>query len=304
MAFGYAMEHDLENNRWILTASRAVAYARRGDWGIALVDARLVLQRPTSSPLARFMALTTLCQILARRGDPESSIAFDDALSLAKRSEPVVGAGPVHAARAEAALLQGHQERARAEAEIARDLVFMDGNRWLRGELAWLLWRSGAPDVQNDGIAEPYALQIAGDASGAAAAWQALGCPYEEARALAESDDASEVHRAVSIFERLGARPAAVQAIAHLRTLGVRDLPPLRRGPQAATRAHPAGLTPREVEVLALLAGGLRNAEIAERLFLTPKTVGHHVSAILAKLGVETRHEAVQAAANLGILPA
>ena len=70
-----------------------------------------------------------------------------------------------------------------------RDLVFTRGNRWERGEIAWLLWQAGERDVPTDGLAEPYALQIAGDWAGAAAAWHELGCPYEEACALAESDD-------------------------------------------------------------------------------------------------------------------
>jgi DNA-binding NarL/FixJ family response regulator len=144
-------------------------------------------------------------------------------------------------------------------------------------------------------------LQIIGDYAGAAAAWQALGSPWEEARALAEADDPELVHRAIETFERLDAQPALTKAIHHLRALGVRTGPAARRGPLAVTRANPAGLTQRQVEVLALVAAGLRNNEIAERLFLTPKTVSHHVTAILAKLGVETRTEAARAAAKFGI---
>jgi DNA-binding CsgD family transcriptional regulator len=247
------------------------------------------------------VALTPLGQLLARRGDPEVEATLDDALALAERTGQLSRQGPVRAARAEAALLAGDLSRARAEAEAVRDLVFVHGNSWLRGEFAWLLWRAGAREAPTDGVAEPYALQIAGDAAGAAAAWRALGCPYEEARAIAESDDPVEVRRAIAAFERLGARAAIAQAVRRLRALGVRDLPAVRRGPRASTRTNPAGLTRREAEVLALLADGLRNAEIAERLYLTPKTVAHHVSSILAKLGVETRIEAAHAAAKLGI---
>ena len=75
----------------------------------------------------------------------------------------------------------------------------------------------------------------------------------------------------------------------------------LPRGPRATTRENPAGLTAREVEVLELLGEGLRNADIAERLFLSEKTVSHHVSAILRKLGVRTRGEASAAAQRRGI---
>ena len=118
---------------------------------------------------------------------------------------------------------------------------------------------------------------------------------------LGPERDPDLVRRAIATFERLGAKPGLTNAIQRLRTLGVRNLPPIRRGPRASTRAHPAGLTRREAEVLALVAAGLRNADIAERLYLTPKTVSHHLSAIYAKLGVDTRIEAAHAASQLRI---
>ena len=110
------------------------------------------------------------------------------------------------------------------------------------------------------------------------------------------------MRQALATFEFLGAKPARERATQRLRALGIRDLPPVRRGPRASTRANPAGLTQREAEVLVLLADGLPNAEIANRLYLTPKTVRHHVSSILAKLGVATRTEAARAAAKLGLV--
>jgi DNA-binding NarL/FixJ family response regulator len=82
-----------------------------------------------------------------------------------------------------------------------------------------------------------------------------------------------------------------------MRADGVRRIP---RGPRPASRAGPAGLTPRQVEVLELIASGATNAEIAAALVIAPKTVDHHVSAVLAKLGVTSRREAGAAAARLG----
>ena len=76
----------------------------------------------------------------------------------------------------------------------------------------------------------------------------------------------------------------------------------VRHGPRAATRGNPAGLTGRELEVLALVAEGLRNAEIAARLFVSDRTVDHHVSAIMRKLDVQSRSQAGAAAARLGIV--
>ena len=301
-ALAFAIEHDLDLRRGYLLATRATLRARQGSWDAAETEIRQLLEQPMLSSVTRMVALTTLGQVSARRGSPEAAATLDEALVLAERSGKLLRLGPIRAARAEAALLDNDVTRAQAEVLTVRDPIFSHGNRWDRGEFAWLLWQAGERDVPTEGLAEPYALQIAGDFVAAAAAWRALGCPYEEACALALSDDPALVRRAVETFEQLGAKPALTHAIHRLRTLGVHDLPPLRRGPRATTRAHPAGLTQREAEVLALVAAGLRNAEIAERLYLTPKTVSHHLSAIYAKLGVETRIEAAHAASQLGIL--
>jgi DNA-binding NarL/FixJ family response regulator len=99
-------------------------------------------------------------------------------------------------------------------------------------------------------------------------------------------------------LSELGARPAAAIVARRLRTRGVRGVP---RGPRAGTRANPAGLSNRELELLPLLIAGQRNSEIAEHLVLSPKTVDHHVSAILRKLGVRNRAQAAAAAGHLGI---
>ena len=103
----------------------------------------------------------------------------------------------------------------------------------------------------------------------------------------------------LSDLQALDARPAAAIVSRRLRQHGVRSIP---RGPRAQTRQNPAGLTARELEVLDLLCDGLRNAEIAQRLVVSEKTVGHHVSAILRKLGAHTRGEASAQAVKLGLI--
>jgi DNA-binding CsgD family transcriptional regulator len=119
--------------------------------------------------------------------------------------------------------------------------------------------------------------------------------------ALADADQEAPLRRALEELARLRARPAADLVARRLRELGVRRLP---RRPRRATAANPAGLTARELEVLALLAADLRNADIAARLHISEHTVDHHVSAILAKLGVRSRREAARVAAERDIHPA
>ena len=159
---------------------------------------------------------------------------------------------------------------------------------WFAGELAYWRWKAANLDDTPEWVAEPYRLQLDGQARSAAAAWRLRGCPYETARALAEAGDDEALLAAIETFDRLGAVPAARSARRALHDRGVA----VPRGPRPSTRANPAGLTARELEVLALLAEGLRNAEIAERLVLSRRTVDHHVSTILRKLGVRTRSEA------------
>jgi DNA-binding NarL/FixJ family response regulator len=102
---------------------------------------------------------------------------------------------------------------------------------------------------------------------------------------------------ALELFDRLGAVPAARRLRRQLRACGVRRVP---RGPRPASRAAPAGLTPRQLEVARLMTTGATNAEIARQLVVSPKTAGHHVSAVLAKLGLSSRREVGAAAARLG----
>ncbi len=132
----------------------------------------------------------------------------------------------------------------------------------------------------------------------AAGIWERLGCPFEQAMALVDGDSEAQ-RKALAIFDQLGALPAARMLREKMQSHGQRNIP---RGARASTRANPEGLTTREMEILALLADGLSNNEIAERLIISAKTVDHHVSAILAKLQVKSRAEAAAIARQKNIL--
>ncbi|HEX7072082.1 MAG TPA: response regulator transcription factor, partial [Rhodothermales bacterium] len=172
-------------------------------------------------------------------------------------------------------------------------------NPWVTGELAFWLWRAGALERMPDDVAEPYANHINGNPEAAADAWDRLGFPYHRALALADCADTTLATDGLRILQDLGARRVAEKISSDLRARGIGSLP---RGPRPTTRENPAGLTDRQLEVLALLAEGLTDPEIADRLFISPKTAGHHVSAILSKFGVHTRVEAATRALERGLL--
>ena len=272
----------------------------QGRWDDAGDAATSVLHDPRSAHVARSWALATLGLIRARRGDSEVDALLDEAHDLVRRTGELDRIGHVAAVRAEAAWLRGDTGSIDAMTGEALALAIDRRMPWATGDIVILRWWAGIVDnLPPESLAEPYRLTITGDAAAAADRWRALGCPYEAALALAAGGEPDAVRRAIEELQRLGARPATAIISRRLREQGARGVP---RGPRPRTREHPAGLTAREVEVLKLLTEGLRNAEIAGVLVVSTKTVDHHVSAILRKLGVRTRGEAVAAAARRGLL--
>jgi DNA-binding CsgD family transcriptional regulator len=295
----YCAERDQDFQRLYMRSWQALSHCYQGRWDAVAEAARDVLQRPGVAVVSRIMALVALGRMRVRRGDPDVWTALDEALELAKTTATLQRLGPVRAARAEAAWLAGDADQTAREARSVLDLAIAQQHPWFAGELAYWRWLAGDLDTLPECVAVPFKLQVTGDASAAAAAWERLLCPYEAARALAEHDDEDALRAALDAFERLGARPMAVRVARRMRERGLRAIP---RGPRPATRANPAGLTARQVAVLRLIADGFGNRAIAERLYISPKTVEHHVSAILTKLDAGDRVQAVQKARRLQLL--
>ena len=269
-----------------------------GQWDQAADSAALVLRDPRSAQLARTWALVTLGLVRARRGDADAIAPLQEAQAQVTPTFEPDHIARVAAARAEASWLNGDHGTVKQMTDAALALAIDRLDPWAVGELVSWRSRAGLHDELAAGlVAEPYRLTIAGRGMEAARAWRKLGCPYEAALALAESDAPGVARAVIDDLQQLSATPAAAIVARRMRERGIRGIP---RGPRSRTRENPAGLTARELEVLSLIAEGLRNAQIAQRLVVSERTVDHHVSAILRKLDVETRGQAAAEATRLG----
>jgi DNA-binding CsgD family transcriptional regulator/tetratricopeptide (TPR) repeat protein len=292
-------ERDLGTRLFCALAWRARLRTEVGRWADADDDAARVLADRSTSAMCRLATLTAVGLLRARRGDPTARASLDEAWELATQSGEPERLVPVAAARAELAWLSGDLAGTLAGSSRVLESIAHARRGWYIADLGLWVWRGGGTPPAAD-CARPVALQLEGDWRAASDAWERLGCRYHAALACYEGDDPAALLHALDVLDRLGARPAAARVRRRLSELGVRSVP---RGPRSARREHPFDLTAREQQVLATLALGLSNDEIGARLFVSSRTVDHHITAILAKLGVRSRGAAVAAAHRSGLVP-
>ncbi len=298
-ALSFSRDRDMVGMYHMVKGSRAKLRLERGDWAGAEDDAEQTLAESGMSGVNAVLPLVVRGRIQTARGDERAHATLMEAARAAEGVGDVPMLVPVADGLAEYHLLAGDPERAVEAARRGIDQAKSTAaHPILVGRLAWRLSQAGVDAAElPTPIATPFRLMIEGRWAEAAAEWERRDGRYLQAAALAAGDEAAAL-AALATYQRLGAVRLAEAIRSDLRRRGVARIP---RGPRAATAAQPAGLTPRQVDVLLLLAEGLSNAEISSRLTLSAKTVDHHVSAVLAKLGVSSRGQAVAAARRLGI---
>jgi DNA-binding CsgD family transcriptional regulator len=247
--------------------------------------------------LSQMVALPILGVLESRTGRDSAQATLTQAWEMAVVADENQRLAPAAAALAEHAWIAGDVEVQVSEFKKVMTEELDKGFRYSPGAIAFWLWKLGELKKAPDGIAEPYRLVIEGFPLEAAAIWKKKGVPYERGLALMHGDEKARL-QALEIFETLGATVVAAKLRKALREDGVA----VPRGKGRDTRKHAAGLTARQAEVLALLDEDLTNIEIADRLFVSPRTVENHVSAVLMKLDSSTREQAVSRARDEGLL--
>jgi DNA-binding CsgD family transcriptional regulator/tetratricopeptide (TPR) repeat protein len=299
-AIAYCDEHDIGTYGTCLRGERTSVLEKKGQWEESASLCVELVTGSGASPVNRINPLMSLGKIRARRGEAGAWEPLNEAVAAADGTGEAQWIISARLTRAEGYWLAGETGSAARDAEVADDLCAR-GNAWDRGAVAVWLRRTGSRRPARSGLAEPYRLQVAGEWEQAARLWTALGCPYEAALARHDSGDETALRQALKMFHELGATAAAQVTRQKMRRLGIRSIP---AGPRTTTRADPLGLTRREREVLDLICAGHTNAEIAAKLFISTKTVDHHVSAVLAKLDAPTRAVAASHATRLGLVGA
>lgn len=294
-ALAFLQDHDFASHAFDVLARKATVQFVLGNWDEAERQLRELRATTEQHGLIDLIALESLVRIAIRRGDDDADVMLSAAWGLARRCGAAPYIGLIGVIRLEHAWLA--EDLTSAQARLA-DLPLPRLRPRLRAEALRYAQLAGVAVPLRDDDAEPWCSGLCGDWQAAAAAWERDGRPYEQAVELLASGQQAPMLDALEIFDGLGAVPAARLARRCLRDLGTRSIP---RGPQRATRRHPAGLTPRQAEVLDLIADGLTNAEIADQLVVSVRTVDHHVTAVLHKLGVASRQEA---AVRVGALDA
>lgn len=295
-ALAYCEEHDIGTFVVCLQGQRTAVLEQNGRWDECISLGHALLDQHRLSPWNRLRPLCSTAKVMARRGEQGFWPYLDEAMESALRLGEPEWIRPVGIARTEARWLEGRLDA--ASYELDRVCSFSAGATAV--DRCWMaLWMRRLGRTAQAVDIEPFGSQLTGDGARAAALWDRLGYRYEAALALLDTKEDTHLRESLRRLVDLGADAAARRVRQTMRDLGIRSIP---AGARTATKAHPRGLTAREQEILELLSQGQSNEEIAASLFISVRTVEHHVSAILGKLGATTRKDAAKEARKLRLM--
>jgi DNA-binding CsgD family transcriptional regulator len=293
----YCEERDIDSLKLYMLGWKARLNLETGYWSEALAIAGNLLKKENLPPVIKIGALTVVATIKIRRGEQDALPLLLEAKKMAFVTTELQRIIPVTIAMLEYEWVSGKRY-------IEQEVLHETMNMFLHLEkisktcrfFFWLgIMKEHYPDVR-----EKCKTNLNNEKTPReeADSWEELGCPYEQALSLFEGTE-SDKRKALLIIQQLGADAIYEKLKMEMRSSGIKKIP---RGLRESTKTNPAQLTNRELDVLQLLKKGIQNREIAEALFISPKTVDHHISSILFKLDVNSRSKAVTEAGRLGIV--
>ncbi len=294
----YCKERDLDTYTIYLAAFKARLSLDTGNWNEAYQIAENLIKNEGLLSIVKIEALVIVAIIKMRRGDSDLLPLLAEAKEKAFETMEPQRIIPTVAALLEYEWITGTSFISEADLDYAIAMLVYKGNVVVQNEFNFWLLKARNQHVPLQEIYEGYQISNKAMAVKAAGLWKQLGCPYEQALILFEGNDDNK-REAIEIVHKLGAEAIYEKMKFEMRASGIKKIP---LGIRKSTQSNPANLTDRELDVLQLLKDGLQNKEIAGRLFISPKTVDHHISSIFFKLDVNSRSKAVQEAVHLAIL--
>ena len=293
----YCEERDLNSSKLYMVCWKAIVKLEMGNWNEAFCIADNLLKNEGLLPVIKIGALTVVATLRMRRGDLDALSLLHDAKTMAFKTTEPQQIIPVLTALLEYEWLTGKRQ---VEPDLLDEIMsgFINAKTFAQSRFIFWLKKLGRQNsLVNEIFRTGTPLDVPTGVYGAIE-WERLGCSYEQALCLFEGRD-HDKRKALSLMQHLGASGVSEKFKMEMRSSGIKKIP---RGLRASTKFNPAQLTNRELEVLQLLKTGIQNKEIAEALFISPKTVDHHISSILFKLSVSSRSKAVTEGVRLGIL--
>jgi DNA-binding CsgD family transcriptional regulator/tetratricopeptide (TPR) repeat protein len=294
----YCEERDLDSFTTYMISCKAKLDLETGYWDNALRQADNLIRNENQAPVVKLGALAVLATINMRKGDEDVLPLLLEAKTIAFETIELQRIIPVLVALLEYEWITGKHIIQKDDLDRTIRMTEQMGNVYENSGFAFWLLKARKQHLPLKEVYEGYDISSRSVALKAAELWKKLGCPYEQALCLYEGGD-DEKRKAITIIHELGANTIYKKMKLEMSTSGIKSIP---RGIRKSTQSNSALLTSRELDVLQLLKEGLQNKEIAGKLFISAKTVDHHISSILFKLSVNSRTKAVNEAVRLGIL--
>jgi DNA-binding CsgD family transcriptional regulator len=294
----YCEEGDLNSWGIYMLSWKARLNLETGDWREACSIADNLLKNENQPAVIKITVLIVVAKVLMRKGEKDVLALLLEAKTRSFETMELQRVIPSMAALLEYEWLTGKTIIEQDDIEQTTVLMQQAGIDLEKNEFAFWMKKAGRYFVPGKDIAEAYDTSSAAKTLKAASFWEKTGCPYEQALVLFEGKE-DDKRKAIKIVQDLDANAVYEKMKQEMRNSGIKNIP---RGIRKSTRSNAAFLTYREMDVLRLLKENMQNKEIAAQLYISAKTVDHHISSILFKLDASSRSKAVSEAIRAGIL--